>query len=223
MGGGETEYSGLAVIGRGFLNTLKMDVFQLQARRHPLQIAAFRAVPHQVQMPVRMKRLHFLPNIQQAIHLFGRVRHPSHIKNGVFLPGKVRLNGIISQQVGNGVQPGPFRGARQLEGVFRIPGGEKDHLVRSAEHIPVFPPLVADGRVFFTGQQRMAQQRFHGIAPGGEILPEQAGEIIQPCADVKGNPGNDGSPDVKVFMAEEEGVILIGPAVDDAVRLLCGA
>ena len=39
---------------------------------------------------------------------------------------------------------------------------------------------------------------------------------------VKGNPGNDGRLDVKVFMAEKEGVILIGPAVDEAVRLLCG-
>lgn len=65
----------------------------------------------------------------------------------------------------------------------------------------------------------MAQQRFYGISPGGEILPEQGGEVIQPCADVKGNPGNDGRLDVKVFMAEKEGVILIGPAVDEAVRL----
>ena len=76
--------------------------------------------------------------------------------------------------------------------------------------------------MFFIGQQRMAQQRFYGISPGGEILPEQGGEVIQPCADVKGNPGNDGRLDVKVFMAEKEGVILIGPAVDEAVRLLCG-
>ena len=129
MGGGEAEYSGLAVIGRGFLDPFKMDVFQLQPFRHPFQIAAFRAVPHQVQMPVRMKRLHFFPDVQQAIHLFGRIRQPPHIKNGVFLSGKVGLNGIISQQVGDGVQTGSFRRSRQLEGVFRVMPGKKDHLV----------------------------------------------------------------------------------------------
>ena len=170
-----------------------------------------------------MQGLHPFPDLQQAVRLLGGIYQPPHVKNGFFLPGNAGLHGIIGQQVGDGVQARPFRFARQLKGVFRVAGGKEHHLVRAAEHVPVFPPLVADGHMLFVRQERPAQQRFHGVAPGAEILPEQGGKVIQPGMDVKGDPGDDGRLDGKALMAEKEGVVLVGSAVDDAVSLLPGA